>query len=253
MGFWDDLTGATAANASRAAAQDQYGKQLGAISNLKAYGDEYAGKFQDMSEGYDPYVETGNAGNSALMRLLQDPNSVRSLPGYQFAQDEGIQALDRSAASRGRLNSGRQSKELLRFGTGLADSTYGNQLARLMSAGQYGMSALGAQNATAGQGLAGQLATRQTAYGGEYGSAGTIGQGDIAAANAKAAGSQNLLNTGIKLGGMALGAFTGIPMGLPSFGGGSSSYGGSPGAGSSPGMGGAGAGYDPYGRMFNWG
>jgi hypothetical protein len=122
-----------------------------------------------------------------------------------------------------------------------------------MSAGQYGMSALGAQNATAGQGLQGQLGTRQTAYGGEFGSAGTIGQGDIAAANAKAAGSQNLLNTGLKIGGMILGGMTGMPMGMPSFGGGSSSYGGSPGAGSSPSMGGAGAGYDQYGRMFNWG
>lgn len=251
MGFWDDLTGASAAKASKGAAADTYYRQLLAVNDLKDYGDEYAGKFEDLSQGYDPYVQTGNTGNAALMRLLEDPSSLRSLPGYQFAQEEGTQALDRSAAARGRLNSGRQSKDLMRFGTGLADSTYGNQLARLMSAGQYGMNALGAQNSTVGQGLQGQLATRQTAYGGEFGSAGTLGQGDIAAANAKAAGTQNLLNTGLKLGGMALSAFGG-GMGLPSFGGGGSSY-GSPGYGASPGMGGAGAGYDQYGRMFNWG
>ena len=222
MSFWDDLTGDTAARASENAARDTYGKQLAAIGGLTQYGDQYASKFDQLAQGYNPYVATGGAANDQLMRLISDPNSLRSLPGYQFAQDQGIQALDRSAAARGRLNSGRQSKDLMRFGTGLADQTYGNQFARLMSGGQYGMGALGAQNSTIGQGLAGQLATRQSAYGGAMNSAGTIGHGDIAAANAQAAGSQNLLNAGLKLGGMALGAFGGAPGGFPSFG--ASSY-----------------------------
>jgi hypothetical protein len=239
LGFWDDLTGATAANASKDAAQDTYVKQQAAIAKLTGYGDEYADKFQDMSRGYDPYVQTGAQGNNMLMRLLQDPNSLRSLPGYQFDQQEGVQALDRSAAARGRLNSGRQSKDLLRFGTGLADKTYGDQFARLLGLSQQGMGATG-----------GQLATRQSAYGGDMTAANTIGLGEIAGANARAAGSQNLLNTGIKLGGMALGTMTGMPVGM---GGGSSSYGGSPGYNSNPQMGGASAGYDPYGRQFNWG
>lgn len=250
MGFWQDLTGESAADASKAAAGDTYRKQQAAIAKLLGYGDEYAGKFEDLAGGYDRYVETGGAANDQLMRLIQDPSSVRGLPGYQFANEEGIKALDRSAAARGRLNSGRQDKDLMRFGTGLADQTYGNQLARLMGLSQQGIGATGAQIGTTAQGLSGQLGTRQSAYGGDMASAGTIGQGDIAAANARAAGSQNLLNTGIKLGGMALGAYTGMPTG---FGGGGSSYGGSPGYGASPGMGGAGAGYDPYGRMFNWG
>lgn len=248
--FWDDITGASAADASKAAAGDQYYKQILAIDDLNRYGNEYADKFKGMSQGYDPYVQTGGIANNALMRLFQDPSSVSTLPGYDFAQEQGVQALDRSAASRGRLNSGRQSKDLLRFGTGLADQTYGNQLLRLLQGGQYGMSALGAQNSTAGQGLAGQLATKQSTFGGAMNAAGTIGQGNIAAANAEAAGSQNVLNTGLKLGGMALSAATGMPMG---FGGGASSYGGSAGANSSPQMGGANVGYDPYGRMFNWG
>jgi hypothetical protein len=251
--FWGDLTGENAADASRQAASDQYNKQQLAIQKLLGYGDDYALKYENLSKGYDPFVATGRAGNDALMRLIQDPASVRGLPGYQFANEEGVQALDRSAASRGRLNSGRQSKDLMRFGTGIADQTYGSQLARLMGLGQYGMAATGAQNSTVGQGLAGQLQTRLTGYGGDYGSAGTLGQGNIAAANAEAAGSQNLLNAGLKLGGMALGAF-GVPGGgMPSFGGGASSYGGTPGYNTSPGMGGAGVGYDQYGKMFNWG
>lgn len=207
MGFWQDLTGETAADAARAAAADTYAKQGKAVQGIKDAGDSYAGGFRDL---YSPYAATGATANNALQRLLADPSSVRSLPGYQFAQDEGVQALDRGAAGRGMLNSGRASKDLLRFGTGLADQTYGNQLQRLMGGTQVGLAA----NAGIGQGMTGQLGTRQSAYGGEMGSAGTIGQGDIAAANATAAGSQNLMNTGLKLGGMALGAF-----GMPSFGG----------------------------------
>lgn len=214
MGFLQDLTGDTAADAARAAAADTYAKQQAAIKKLLGYGDEYAADFEELSGAYDPYVATGATANNALARLLQDPSSVRSLPGYQFAQEEGVKALDRGAASRGLLNSGRSSKDLLRFGTGLADQTYGNQFARLMGATQQGLGATGAQVGTIAQGKQGQLGTRQSAYGGEMNSAGTIGLGDIAAANAQAAGSQNLLNTGIKLGGMALGAF-----GVPGFGG----------------------------------
>lgn len=210
MSFWDDLTGKTAANASKAAAADTYGKQRSAIDTLMSGGREYADSYAGLAKGYDPYVETGGTANEMLMRLLRDPSSVRSLPGYQFAQEEGLQALDRSAAARGRLQSGRHSKDLLRFGTGLADSTFGDQFARLMGLSGQGQQATGAQIMTTGRGLDGLMDARRSAYGGEMQSAGTIGLGDIAAANARAAGSQNLLNTGMKLGGMALGAAGGF-------------------------------------------
>jgi hypothetical protein len=218
MGFWSSLTGEDAAEASRAAAADTYQKQQEAAEGLTKFGDQYAGNFREL---YQPYANTGATANSALQRLIADPSSVRSLPGYQFAQQEGVQALDRSANARHMGQSGRQSKDLLRFGTGLADQTYGNQLARLM-----GGTALGMQgNAGIGQGLQGQLGTRQSAYNGAMQSAGTIGQGNIAAANAEAAGSQNLLNAGLKLGGMALGGFGGGGLGgLGGLMGGGSSY-----------------------------
>src|SRR3972149_2467580 len=163
MSFWEDLTGETAADASRAAAANPKKKQQDAIAKLMGYGDEYAGKFDTLARGYDPYVKTGYSANNALNRLISDPSSVRSLPGYEFAQGEGIQAIDRSAVSRGMLNSGRQEKDLLRFGTGLADKTYGDQLARLMGLNQQGMGATGAQIGTTAEGLRGQLGTRTSA------------------------------------------------------------------------------------------
>jgi hypothetical protein len=236
--FFGSLLGDDQASASRDAARDTFNKQRAATDEIKAYGDQYAGKFADMSHQYDPYIAAGGQGVNALTRLLQDPSSLRSLPGYQFAQGEGVQALDRGAAAHGMLNSGRGSKDLLRFGTGLADKTYGDQLARLMGVSQFGVGANGAQIGTVGQGLQGQMGTRQSAYGGDMTAANTIGLGDIAAANAKAAGAKNILDTGMKGIGMVAGA--------SSYGGG---YGGGQGANSLM-NGGAGAGYDQYGRRF---
>jgi hypothetical protein len=85
-----------------------------------------------------------------------------------------------------------------------------------MGLNQQGMAATGAQVGTQAQGLQGQLGARTSAYGGEKSAAGTIGQGDIAAANARAAGSQNIMNTGMKVAGMALSAATGMPIGMGS-------------------------------------
>lgn len=45
-------------------------------------------------------------------------------PGYGFQVEQGVKALDRSAAANGRLNSGRQAMELTRFGQGVANQDY---------------------------------------------------------------------------------------------------------------------------------
>jgi hypothetical protein len=218
MGWWSDFTGKTGADAARAAAADTYSKQQSAIARLLGYGDELKSAYDNIGASYQPYVNSANrlAGTSdeALNNLIQNPDSVRALPSYQFDQQEGQRAIDRSAAARGMDASGRTLKDLTRFGTGLADQTYGNQLTRLLGIDQQGfsqgMQALGAQNGAYGAGLQGQYGARATAYNGDMASAGTIGQGDIAAANARAAGSQNIFNGAMKLGGLALGAF-GIP------------------------------------------
>lgn len=217
MSFWDDLTGSTAAAASKAAAADTYGKQQTAIGSLLGYGNDAKAGFDAIGDSYTPYVAAGNrlAGNTsdALNNLIQNPSSVSSLPGYQFDLQQGTQAADRSAAARGMDQSGRTLKDLTRFGTGLADNTYGSQLSRLMALnGQgftQGMQAQGAQNQAYGTGLTDQFGARTSAYNGDMASAGTIGQGDVAAAGAQSAGAQNLLNAGLKIGGLGLGALSG--------------------------------------------
>lgn len=205
MGLLDSLLGNSQADAAKRAAADTFAKQTAATGAIKDYGDQYANSYSTLAKGYDPYVQTGYQSNDALNRLIADPNSVRSLPGYQFAQSEGIKGLDHSATAGGNLFSGKAAKDVERFSTNLADQTYGNQFQRLLGATQFGSGALGQQNATVGQGLQGQLATRQSAYGGDMNAAGTIGQGDIASENAKTSALQNLLGTAAFIGGSYLG------------------------------------------------
>lgn len=51
-------------------------------------------------------------------------------PGYQFRLSEGMKALERSAAARGTLLSGRQIKDITRFGQDLASEEYGRAYTR---------------------------------------------------------------------------------------------------------------------------
>jgi len=67
-----------------------------------------------------------------LQELLTNPSSITQDPGYQFAQQQGEQAINRSAAARGMLDSGGVLAELAKFGQGLATQQVG-QRANLLS------------------------------------------------------------------------------------------------------------------------
>ncbi len=61
-----------------------------------------------------------------------DPSKIdlESDPGYKFRMDQGVEALDKSAASRGRLLSGAQQKALTDYGQGMGSQEYSNAYAR---------------------------------------------------------------------------------------------------------------------------
>lgn len=91
-------------------------------------------------------------------------------PDYQFRLSEGTRALDRSAASRGNLLSGAQTKAVQAYGGNLASGEYNNWFNKLAGVGGQGqqaagaevnsnINALGAQNAA----LAGQANSYQNA------------------------------------------------------------------------------------------
>ena len=70
------------------------------------------------------------AGNK-LNTLLQNPESVSSTPGYQFAYNQGLEAVNRTAAAKGQLGSGNRLYDLTKFGQGLASQTYNNTVNQL--------------------------------------------------------------------------------------------------------------------------
>lgn len=219
------IGGGLQASAAGDAAQAQLqAAQLAAETQLQMYNQTRA----DLA----PWMTTGGAANTQLANLYGlgpggtgVPNTaamttaLENTPGYQFTLNQGQQALDRSAASRGLLLSGAQLKDSQSYGQGLAMSNawapYINELNTMSTAGQ---------DSAAKVGQIGQ----------QYGS--NIGSAQLAAGSASAMGSilgANALSSGI--GGM-----------MSSFGniaanGGFNFLGG----------GGGGGGYDPFAPGIN--
>ncbi len=81
------------------------------------------------------------AGEEALKKIQSDPGfqfisedfDFFSDPSYEFRKQESINALDRSAASRGNILSGAQNKAITRYAGNLASQEYGNAFNRYMA------------------------------------------------------------------------------------------------------------------------
>lgn len=92
-------------------------------------------------------------------------------PGYQFRMDEGLNALDKSAAARGRLRSGGQNKAITRYAQGIAADEFGsytNRLAQIAGLGQGSASQSASQAIQSGQIIGNSMsnlgATRASGY-----------------------------------------------------------------------------------------
>ena len=106
-------------------------------------------------------------------------------PGYDFRMQQGMDALESSAAARGGLYSGAAMRDALKFGQDYGSNEYSNFLARLSGRADTGMSAAAGQAGaaqTAASGVSNALAGIGNAK-----AAGAIGQG-----NALVGGLQNL-------------------------------------------------------------
>lgn len=124
------------------------------------------------------------AAGSDLSKLLQ------SFPGYQFGRDQGVQALDRSAASRGLALSGGQMKDVATFGTNYAmQQAWNPYISELNS-----MAGLG-ENAAAGVGNngvnVGNSVGNNIMSGGEAAASGIVGSANNIG-DALKAGAQGL-------------------------------------------------------------
>lgn len=111
--------------------------QARGLAESLAYQKAERQKAQEMAgEQYGVYAPAGGMGMDALQRQYDvlvggDISKFQESPGFQFAMEQGTQALERGASARGGLLGGRQTKELTRFGIGTAQQDFGNWLNQL--------------------------------------------------------------------------------------------------------------------------
>lgn len=127
----------TQANAARDAANAQ-------VAAAERASQEQRAIFERQVELQEPFRQAGLSAQNRILTLLgleggdtAAPDFGRYTrdfsmadfeadPGYGFRMSEGMKALERSAAARGRLLSGETLKGIQRYGQDLASSEYGN-------------------------------------------------------------------------------------------------------------------------------
>lgn len=142
LGIGSALIGRNASrNAARTAA-DASNRAADATLQANRESLDFLREGRDIARGdLAPYRDAGLADYNALRANVG--TSFQESPGYRFAFDEGVNAIDRAASARGLLNSGARLRELTRFGQGVANQEYGNWLSRLQALAGVGQTATG--------------------------------------------------------------------------------------------------------------
>jgi hypothetical protein len=159
MDLFSDKNEQKAADALKAGFQtgkkDAYGEidkgLAGANSDYASALGLYGGLTDTYGKGVNMYADAlglnGAAGNANATGAYQ------AGPGYQYATDQAIQALERRAGAQGQLGSGQTNLDTLGAVYGLADQDYGNWLDRLS-----GYNGLASGNADSQAGIYGDKA-----------------------------------------------------------------------------------------------
>ena len=141
----------------------QYGQTQGFLGQQ---GDLYDHMAAGGQGAYDRYLNATGANGAA--GSAQAATDFQAAPGTQYAMDQALDAVQRSAAARGGLAGGNATADILKTATGLADQNYQQYIQNLGSAaGSYG-TALAGQSA----GLGAQASASQN-YGAQLGALGT--------------------------------------------------------------------------------
>ena len=110
---------------------------------------------KESEKNFQPYADVGTGALDALAHSLglanskgvgpngQDYSEFFKSPGYQFRLDEGLKAVQRSAAAKGILQSGGTLKGIDQYAEGLASQEFGNYQSKLFSLAGMGQSAAG--------------------------------------------------------------------------------------------------------------
>lgn len=122
-------------------------------------------QFDITREDLAPWLTTGKEALGQYAGLLgvggDGPDTeamyegLRKYPGYQFALEEGVGAIEKSSAARGLTQSGQTMKDLTAYGQGLATTNFENYMSRLQGLSGGGQQA-GVQIGGFGQNMANQ-------------------------------------------------------------------------------------------------
>lgn len=183
-------------------ASDAYAAAIG-----QAIAEQRAAREQARSD-VAPWRQAGGTALNQVAGLLNLPGydridptaTLRATPGYEWALNQGIGALDRSAAAKGLLTSGAQQKGLLAYGQGLADQTYNNYLGNVTNLSNTGQNAATFQGTTS-MNAAGNIGNLYNQLGQSQ------AQGILAGYNADQSGISSILNGVLGLGGLGLGLY----------------------------------------------
>lgn len=106
-----------------------------------------SGAYNRAEDFFDPRLDQERSAMDRVNALLGlsgeevDYDLFRETPGYQFALEQGRQAIERSAAAGGGLVSGNTLAALTEYGQGLADQNFQNYLANVMGLQNQGVDA----------------------------------------------------------------------------------------------------------------
>jgi len=138
---------AQAMEASKAATTEAYNKARGDLTDNDYYASWY-GNGQNANTMYANALGLNGAGGSTAAQ-----KAFQTSPGYDWQVQQGLDALNRTAASRGGLAGGGQSIALQNYGQQMANQQWQNWLSGLNTASSQGMTAAagktGQQNALA--------------------------------------------------------------------------------------------------------
>lgn len=176
---------------------------LGDVGNIWAGLTEQSGGLSGLQMYANALGLNGAKGNAAATGAFQ------AGPGYQFAMDQGLDALSRTAAAQGRLQSGQTGIDTMNYAQNRANQEYNTWLGNV---GNFGNTQAGLYTTGLGgqAGSLSDLASLATGTAGQkVGLIGDVTSSLMGANNQKAAGTQNQISGGLSGLGRGLGSLFG--------------------------------------------
>lgn len=137
---------------------------------------DYTGAENKSVNAFAPYVRLGQTGVNRLQDMSTPGFAFNPTdPSYAFTKSEGLTGINRQFAATGALDSGGRDRAAIRYASGLADQTYGNEFARNAGLAGMGLTAAGDTSNAYFQGAGGRAGAYSAKAGNNAGYWGGLG------------------------------------------------------------------------------